>query len=172
VIIGDPKVTSQTDPAGYAMVDFPILEEDHSYALLTFMLRGTLWVILYGIVFGIIALAYHYVPISQVGVRASLLGAGVATTLLIGFVIGFQVWVTSFANTDRLYGVWAVIPVGMMLLLVCNQILFFGLELACVIDERRDPSRSLREGAVRRAPVLRTEAPLVPAVTRRSKARR
>ncbi|MCE9599271.1 MAG: YihY/virulence factor BrkB family protein, partial [Spirochaetia bacterium] len=168
-IIGKPKLTSETDRKGHPLVEFAIIEQDHSSTILTFLSRATLWVLFYGMVFSVIALSYRYIPTHPITTRSAAIGAWFASTGLLGFVIGFQIWITGFANTGQLYGVWAVVPVGMILLLVCTQILFFGMELACVLDENRTEVRSGEDAPVRLAQKLKVHTPLVPVTKKRAK---
>lgn len=161
VLLGEPHVTMERDKSGHAFVEFQIKQEDHASLVVAFLLRATLWMILYGIVFGLLSLGYKYIPTHPISRESAAVGGLFTATTLIGFVIGFQVWVTGFANTGRLYGVWAVIPVGMILLIFCTQILFFGLELACVLDERRTQDAYPEAGGVRLSVPLKVEVPLV-----------
>ncbi|MBL8020519.1 MAG: YihY/virulence factor BrkB family protein [Leptospirales bacterium] len=169
VILGPPKMTSMTDDKGHTLVEFSILEEDHSSEVLTFLSRAMLWILFYGLLSAVITLAYRYIPTHPISTRSAIIGGWFTSTGLLAFVIGFQVWITGFSNTGQVYGVWAVVPVGMILLLVCTQILFFGLELACVIDENRTEVRSVEDAPVRLAQKLKVHTPLVPVSKKRHK---
>jgi membrane protein len=154
MIVGEPQLTAMTDDSGHPLVEFKIFERQSASAVLTFLSRATLWLLVYGILGGLLYAAYKYIPTYPLSSRSSALSAWITATALIVFVTGFQIWVVGFANTGRIYGVWAVVPVGMLLLLFCTQILFFGLELACVLDEQRNPQHFAETRVVKLAPPL------------------
>lgn len=154
MIVGEPQLTPMTDESGHPLVQFKIFERKSASAVLTFLSRATLWLLVYGILGGILYAGYKYIPTYPLSRRSSALSAWITATALIVFVTGFQIWVTGFANTGRIYGVWAVVPVGMLLLLFCTQILFFGLELACVLDEQRNPQHFAETRVVKLSPPL------------------
>ncbi len=161
VVLGAPHLTNERDGSGHPMVEFNIKEQESASVIVAFLLRMTLFSLTYGIIFGLISFAYKYIPTYPISKKSAIYGGLFTATTLILFVLGFQVWVTGFANTGRLYGVWAVIPVGMILLIFCTQILFFGLELACVLDERKDPAHFQDTSIVRLAPPLKVEMPVI-----------
>lgn len=154
MIIGEPRPSSAVDESGHPLVEFKIHRHESASALLTFILRVTLWLLVYGLLTGFLFAAYKYIPTYPLSRRSSFLSAWITATALIVFVTGFQMWVVGFANTGRIYGVWAVVPVGMLLLLFCTQILFFGLELACVLDEQRNPQHFAETRVVKLSPPL------------------
>lgn len=154
MIVGDPELLPLTDESGHRLVQFKIFERESASAVLTFVLRATVWMLVYGILGAFLFAAYKYIPTYHLSQRSSALSAWITATALIVFVVGFQIWVVGFAGTGRIYGVWAVVPVGMLLLLFCTQILFFGLELACVLDEQRNPQHFAETRVVKLAPPL------------------
>ncbi len=95
-------------------------------------------VIAYGLIFaalfGIFSLAYIYIPNAHVARRPALIGAAITAAALLGFLILFRTFMGGSSTTAYIYGVWAALPLGMLVILSSTQIILFGLTLAYVLQ--------------------------------------
>ena len=107
-----------------------------SYPFLkSLILQIVLFLIFSLIVLAIFVFGYRILPNAPVAWRPALIGGSLTAAALVLFILGFRLWIVTFSSTTVLiYGVWAVVPVGMLLILVSTQIILFGLELAFVIQ--------------------------------------
>ncbi|MCB1174827.1 MAG: YihY/virulence factor BrkB family protein, partial [Leptospiraceae bacterium] len=78
--------------------------------------------------------AYKFIPNTRVDWRAAAGGSLFTAVTILGFFIAFRLWITGFTTTGYIYGVWAAIPLGMLVILSSTQIILFGLELSYIIQ--------------------------------------
>ncbi len=131
---GSPKVTRHTDAEGYSIVVFKVLRRNGFPFILSALLQLLLSTILFSVVLALFVVGYRFLPNSLVDWFPALIGGIITSTALVIFVIFFRIWIVSFASTGAIYGVWAVVPVGMLVVLISTQIILFGLEVAYVIQ--------------------------------------
>jgi photosystem II stability/assembly factor-like uncharacterized protein len=95
-------------------------------------------VIAYGLIFAalfaIFSLAYIYIPNAHVARRPALIGAAITAAALLGFFILFRTFMGGSSTTAYIYGVWAALPLGMLVILSSTQIILFGLTIAYVLQ--------------------------------------
>ncbi len=116
----------------YVAFDYEMLARFHSVR--SILLRLVLGVFLLLTIFLIIALAYALVPFASVDWRAAGIGAGLTSVALVVFIVIFRTWMAGSTTTGYIYGVWAAIPLGLLVILVSAQIILFGLEVAYVLQ--------------------------------------
>ena len=132
--ISQAKMSQERDEQGYPYAVFQIKK---LYKLpLWFTVLGKTLVNLFILVvcFLIFLGAYKAVPNTPVQWKAAAGGSLFTSITLLSFFIIFRLWVTGFTTTGYIYGVWAAIPLGMLIILTSTQIILFGLELAYVIQ--------------------------------------
>lgn len=132
--ISQPHLMDRRDENGYQYVgyDTDVLARFHRFR--AFLLRMVLGVFLLLTIFALIAPAYALVPYATVDWKSASVGAAITTVALLAFIIIFRVWVGGSTTTGVIYGVWAAVPLGLLVLLASTQIILFGLEVAYVIQ--------------------------------------
>ncbi len=96
--------------------------------------RIVLYAFLFLLLFILFSGGYIFLPNAKVEPRPAIFGAILTAGTFLLFTLGFRIALKYLATTRYLYGVWAVIPVGMLIILVISQIILFGLEVAYVIQ--------------------------------------
>ncbi len=86
------------------------------------------------VLFTILVLLYVLIPNTKVSLYAACTGAAVSSIGIMLFFLSFRIWLSGFGATGYIYGVWAAVPLGMLIVLAAIYILLFGLELAYVIQ--------------------------------------
>lgn len=132
---GYPHISTAKDDQGFplARVKQHGLREFHF--LKSVFLQFVLFLILFTLILAIFLLAYKFLPNAQVDWTPALVSSTITSTALVAFVLLFRVWILTFSSTTVIiYGVWAVVPVGMLIILISTLIILFGLELAYVIQ--------------------------------------
>ncbi len=132
--IRTPVISGEPDSDGLPRVTFEIVQHESYPELFSILFKSLLYLILFLILFSGFFPAYKFLPNAHVEWKAAAAGAAFTAFILLVFFLGFRTWVAAFANTRYIYGAWAVIPVGMIVVLFSNQILLFGLELSYVIQ--------------------------------------
>lgn len=130
-----PQPTTDRDDQGFplARVKQRGLREFHF--LKSVFLQFVLFSILFTLILAIFLLAYKFLPNAQVDWTPALVSSTITSTALVAFVLLFRLWILTFSSTTVIiYGVWAVVPVGMLIILTSTLIILFGLELAYVIQ--------------------------------------
>ena len=131
-----PKLLKELDTMGQAIAtsEYKVLSNTSFWRSLLFkMLLEPLLLIT---VFLITVMLYILLPNTKVYYRAAIIGASVSALSLIAFLSGFRIWISNFTSTEFIYGVWAAIPLAMLIILFSTYILLFGLELAYVTQEK------------------------------------
>ena len=130
-----PQVLKTFDGQGhpYFRMD-PIKIQSYPF-LKSVFLQIVLFLMFSSIVLAVFVLGYRILPNAPVDWKPALIGGTITATALVVFVLGFRLWIITFSSTTVIiYGVWAIVPVGMLLILVSTQIVLFGLQLAYVIQ--------------------------------------
>ena len=133
--IANPRLLDRRDENGYQYVDYQntdVLARFHRIRAL--LLRFVLGIFLLLTIFALIAPAYALVPYATVDWKSASVGAAITTVALLAFIIIFRVWVGGSTTTGVIYGVWAAVPLGLLVILASTQIILFGLEIAYVIQ--------------------------------------
>lgn len=137
VRINGISLSRERDRAGYHLMNYRVVSQERYPAAKSMILRVLLLTVLFTIVFSIFFFMYILLPNARVDFWAASIGSGLTSMTLLSFVMGFRIWVDAFASTRYIYGVWAIIPVGMLVILISNQIILFGLEVAYIIQHPR-----------------------------------
>ena len=146
ILVGDDEmiltfhgqtVSKTRDRSGYPLIHAQIDSMERYPAARAWFLRVLLLGVLLSIVFSIFFFMYIFLPNAKVELFAASIGSSLTSLTLLAFVMGFRFWLDAFASTRYIYGVWAVIPVGMIVILISNQIILFGLEVAYIIQNPR-----------------------------------
>lgn len=127
-------VTKTLDSSGYPSVRYSVLQLDRYPVLRTWLLYGFLYASILISVFGFFLLVYLYLPNARVDLWPAMAGSLFTSVVFILFALAFRIFLDAMGTTRFIYGVWAVVPVGMIVLLFANQIVLFGLELAYVLQ--------------------------------------
>ncbi|MBI3395121.1 MAG: YihY/virulence factor BrkB family protein [Spirochaetia bacterium] len=128
------SLSEARDAFGRRLAVMKIESYERYPALLSTALRLMFFLIGFTLTFALFLAAYRYLPNAFVEWKSAITGAVITATALMAFLLGFQAWVTDFSSTAYIYGVWAAVPVGMLVILVSVQIILFGLEMAFVIQ--------------------------------------
>ena len=132
-----PRLTKELDSSGrpFVSIDYKILSHASFWSsFLSGFLLEPLFLIL---VFVLLWLLYILLPNIKVDYKAACIGAALSSLSLVLFLFSFRIWISNSTTTGYIYGVWAAIPLGMLIILVSSYILLFGLELSFVIQEDR-----------------------------------
>ena len=134
VRINGATLSDRTESLGFAYVDV-----DHEVISDFPLMRWLLLRIAVGILglaglLGMFVLAYRFVPNAFVDWRAATVGGAISAVSLLAFIVGFRIYAASPTTTTFIYGVWAAIPLGLIVILTSTQIVLFGLEVAYVIQ--------------------------------------
>ena len=86
------------------------------------------------IIFIVLSLLYIMVPNTYVAWRAAIAGAAFSSISITIFLSFFRGWLGASTTTGYIYGAWAAIPLGMLIVLVSAYIVLFGLEIAFVLQ--------------------------------------
>lgn len=127
-------LSEQRDANGYRYAEMEILASRHYPVTLALFQASILFLLAFGIAFTLFLLTYKYLPNAMVEWKPAAIGALITSTALLAFYLSFQSYVNDFSSTAYIYGVWAAVPVGMLVILISVQISLFGLELAFVIQ--------------------------------------
>ena len=129
-----PRLSAHRDSKGRLLAEMQISGIENYPVLLSLIRQFFLAGLFFALFLMLFVLAYKFLPNSPVGWTPAFIGGAITATALVVFVLLFRYWVVSFSTTGFIYGVWAVIPVGMLVILTFTQIILFGLELAYVIQ--------------------------------------
>lgn len=132
--ISNPHQLSTRDQHGFSLVQFDlkILSQMPLWiSTISRLLLGTATFIISLILF---VLVYRFIPNAPVSWKAALTGSSITSLALLGFFIIFRIIISSVSMTGYIYGVWAAIPLGMLMVLSSTQIILFGLEIAYVVQ--------------------------------------
>ncbi|MEQ9363858.1 MAG: YhjD/YihY/BrkB family envelope integrity protein [Leptospirales bacterium] len=132
--IARPHLMEQRDENGYQYVDYETDVLARFHRLRALLLRFFLGIFLLLTIFALIAPAYALVPFATVDWKSASVGAAITTVALLVFIIIFRVWAGGSTTTGVIYGVWAAVPLGLLVILASTQIILFGLEVAYVIQ--------------------------------------
>lgn len=129
-----PTGDIQYENNGLRLMDF-----DYETMVKYPLIKATLFRLLVGgfIFFTILLvfmLAYMFIPNARVRWRPAMVGGAITAISLLAFIIGFRVFMSTSSTTVFIYGVWAAIPLGMLIILISTQIILYGLEVAFVLQ--------------------------------------
>lgn len=134
LLLAPPRLAGERSSNGLPLVAVNARELSQYPVLKSALLKTLLYFLLYLIVLSLFLLVYKFLPNVRVHWSAALIAAFVTSLALLIFAFSFRTWITSFANTGYIYGVWAIVPVGMIVILTSAQITLFGLEIAYVLQ--------------------------------------
>ncbi len=134
LLLDKPTLSDQRGENGLPMVDVEQRELSQFPEAKSAFLKVLLYILLYLIVLSLFFLLYKFLPNVRVRWGAALIAGFVTSMALLIFGFSFRTWITGFANTGYIYGVWAIVPVGMIVILTSAQITIFGLEIAYVLQ--------------------------------------
>ncbi len=91
-----------------------------------------------GLLFGVLSLAYMFIPYRNVKFKYAFPGAIFSTLVWIAFTILFQFYINNFANYSRFYGTLGAV-IGLLLWLsLTSIIMMLGASLNAYLIERRE----------------------------------
>jgi len=125
---------NQVDDFGRSLVELRIESVSRFPGLKAFLLKGALYTTFYLFILFIFFTLYKFLPHARVSIGAAFYGSMITSATLIVFYSVFQTWVMGFSSTGYIWGVWAIVPVGMIVILTSTQIILFGLEVAYVVQ--------------------------------------
>ncbi len=136
ILARQPRLTTQLDQNGLALAvcDYNLLSRTSLGKSL--LVQSSLSLLLLLILFLLLFLLYVSIPYTRVKYKAAAIGAAFSSISMVLFFLFFRIWIGSFNTTGYIYGAWAAIPLGMLIILISIYILLFGLELAFVIQEK------------------------------------
>ena len=129
-----PAANKAYDVNGKALVKWQSQELLADQFWESFIVNALIKPLLVFVIFAIFFLLYVLVPYAKVSWRAAAIGAAFSAISTSLFLFFFRTWLSSSSTTTYIYGAWAAIPLGMLIVLVSTYILLFGLELAYVIQ--------------------------------------
>ncbi|MBX7058063.1 MAG: YihY/virulence factor BrkB family protein [Leptospirales bacterium] len=97
-------------------------------------IQSGLYLLIFLALLGAFTAIYLFFPNTRVEWRPAVAGAGITATALLLFVILFRTWAANFTAAAYIYGVWAALPLGMIVILASTQIILFGLQTAYVVQ--------------------------------------
>ena len=132
--IRHPRLTETRDDNGYQYVRYETDILARFHRLRALLLRLVLAAFLMLTIFALIAPAYALIPFATVDWKSASIGAAITTFALVVFIVIFRAWIAGSSTTSVIYGVWAAVPLGLLVILSSTQIILFGLEVAYVIQ--------------------------------------
>ena len=132
--LDQPEVSQKRGENGLPLGTARIRELSQFPALKSAMLKTLLYVLLYLIVWSLFLAIYKFLPNVHVYWFSAAIAGFVTSLALLAFAFSFRTWITGFASTGEIYGAWAIVPVGMIVILTSAQITLFGLEIAYVLQ--------------------------------------
>jgi membrane protein len=89
------------------------------------------------LIFGIMFIAYRVLPHTKVKASPAIIGALVATVLFSCARWGFGLYITKYANFDRIYGILGTLPAFLMWIYISWVIVLFGAEVTFTFQYHR-----------------------------------
>ena len=126
------KNITQYDSTGRSFVSWKLQELSATLFWESFLLNALIAPLLVIIIFIILAFLYFLVPYTQVTWRAAAVGGAFSAISITLFLSFFRLWLSGSSTTSYIYGAWAAVPLGMLIVLISTYIMLFGLELAYV----------------------------------------
>lgn len=129
------SLSEKSDNTGHLFASVKVINSS-GYPIIKSIFQEILFfIIIFSVVLLIFVLGYRYLPSADVDWKSAIFGGAGAAAALVIFVLLFRLWILNFpSGTLFLYGIWAVVPVGMLIILISTLIILFGLELAYVIQ--------------------------------------
>lgn len=127
-------ISSERDARGRPLASFNYVTLTRAPLIKSALLEVIAYGLIFAALFAIFSLAYIYIPNAHVARRPALIGAGITAAALLGFLILFRTFMGGSSTTAYIYGVWAALPLGMLVILSSTQIILFGLTLAYVLQ--------------------------------------
>lgn len=127
-------ISRERDARGRPLASFNYVTLTRAPLIKSALLEVIAYGLIFAALFAIFSLAYIYIPNAHVARRPALIGAGITAAALLGFLILFRTFMGGSSTTAYIYGVWAALPLGMLVILSSTQIILFGLTLAYVLQ--------------------------------------
>lgn len=141
-------ISDERDARGRPLASYNYVTLTRAPLIKSALLEVIAYGLIFAALFAIFSLAYIYIPNAHVARRPALIGAGITAAALLGFLILFRTFMGGSSTTAYIYGVWAALPLGMLVILSSTQIILFGLTLAYVLQHPElyltDPERKHR----------------------------
>ena len=97
------------------------------------------WPILAAVVIFVLAFLYYFSPnVRPARFRWMSLGAAVALAVLLVASLAFGIWVSSFADYGRLYGVFGGVIIFILWLWIANMAILIGVEFDAEVERVRE----------------------------------
>lgn len=130
----DPVIINKRDSQGFAMVEFKIKTVKSLHPWIRMIGSILVSIFIFTSCYLMFLFTYKFVPNTIVKWQAASIGSLFTSITILGFFIVFKMWITGFTTTGYIYGVWAAIPLGMLVILSSTAIILFGLELAYIVQ--------------------------------------
>lgn len=135
LVMLNPGITmGKADQAGRPMVRFDYKIISGRSEAISYLYSFFLYAVIFIIVVLVYTVVYALFPNVKVHPQKALLGAAIASVILVSFIFLIRIWFTFFTNTAFLYGIWAFIPLGMLMILGVIQITLYGMELTYLLN--------------------------------------
>ncbi len=126
--------SARLDDRGLPLISAQLQTIVRASQLGSVIIQGGVYVLLFfGLLLAFSAI-YMFFPNTTVEWRAATAGAAITATALLLFVILFRLWAANFTAAAYIYGVWAALPLGMIVILASMQIVLFGLQVSYVVQ--------------------------------------
>ncbi len=124
-----------------SLVSYNLLDENYIY----YMIDVFRYLVVILMFFSGTSALYYFAP--SIPRRWSFMSPGsiLATTLIIGFSIGFSFYIDNFSTYNKLYGSIGVMLGVMLWLLAISYVLLIGFEVNSTIDVAKDRLQKLQE---------------------------
>ena len=138
----NPVLSKTLDKTGKPMIHFDITVLNTRSSILSFMYNILAYIVIFLLFFIFFTPLYLLLPNASVKFTAAVSGAVFTSMALLLFLIAIRLWWMIFSKSAYIYGIWAVVPVGMLMLLIFLQIVLFGLDLSYLIQ--KDHNRKMK----------------------------
>jgi len=133
----NPRISKDMDESGKPMINFDIKIHNQRSPLQSFFYNILAYIIIFILFFVFFLLLYLLLPNAKVLISAAIFGSTFTSYSLILFLIVTRLWWMFFSKNAYIYGIWAIVPLGMLMILISLQIILFGLELTHTLQEDR-----------------------------------
>ncbi len=133
--VSKATLTNRLDPAGHAYANFKYNILSSTSWLRKFFVIILIEPLLLIFLLFTFSIAYYFIPNTKVYYASAIIGAIFSSISLMAFILVFRYWISAFSSTSYVYGVWATIPFGMLVILISTYIFLFGLELSFILQK-------------------------------------
>ena len=134
LLLNGPSITGKLDARGFPLVKFNLKKLQQRSPILSFLYKIGIYAIILLFLILLFLCLYLIFPNTKVQLFPALTGSIFSSTALFFFILIFQKWFSLFSGTAYFYGIWAIIPVGMLILLISIQIILYGLEISYIMQ--------------------------------------